>query len=88
MPKLTVKPKAAQLLIDVIDIHVLGVLEAKQLTTDDPTIDSAEQLLDIMSGYDEDLKELSRIRKQLTIPTMRDIVIEGLDGYRKEKTKW
>lgn len=57
-----------RLLIDVIDIHVQGVEQAKILTTEDPTIDSAEQLLDLMAGYDDDLASLSKIRKLLNEP--------------------
>lgn len=66
MPHLELSPEQAELLVDVIDIWVAGTQAAKELTTDDPTIDSAEQLLDLMSGYDEQLSELNSIRKQLT----------------------
>ena len=60
-----------RLLIDVIDIHVAGVEQSKVLTTDDPTIESAEQLLDLMAGYDDDLNTLNEIRKRLNTPPAR-----------------
>ena len=66
MPNMFVTPHQAELLVDCIDTWVAGVAAAKDLTTEDPTIDSAEQLLDIMSGYDEQLVELKQVRDQLT----------------------
>lgn len=59
--------REAQLLLDVIDIHVHGVLAAKDLTTTDPTIESSEDLLDLMSGYDDDLLVLNTIRHKLNM---------------------
>lgn len=53
------------LLTSVIDMHVMGIKDAKEATTDDPTIDTTEQLLDYMSGYDNDLVVLDKIRKKL-----------------------
>ncbi len=62
---LQLNSEETKLLVDVIDIHIQGIREAKPLTTDDPTVESAEQLLDLMSGYDDDLKVLERIKAKL-----------------------
>jgi DNA-binding FrmR family transcriptional regulator len=55
----------ASVLRDVIDMHLEGVVAAKQATMDDPTVASAEELLDLMSGYDDDMKILLDFRKRL-----------------------
>jgi hypothetical protein len=39
--------------------------DAKDSTTDDPTITSVEELLDMMSGYDDDAARFNIIRKKL-----------------------
>ena len=57
----------AQLLGDVIDMHVEGVLAAKNETTEDPTIVTVEELLELMSGYDNDLGLLMAFRKKLRV---------------------
>lgn len=62
---LLVNKDQAGLLKDVIDMHVEGVVASKELTTLDPTVESAEQLLDLASGYDDDLRELAIIRRRL-----------------------
>jgi hypothetical protein len=54
-----------RLLADVVDMHVEGVAVAKDATTVDPTIETADRLLDLMSGYDEDLQVLTRIRQRI-----------------------
>lgn len=61
-----VSTKDAALLCDVIDLHVEGVAASRELTVEDPTVRSAEELLDLMSGYDDDMEALARIRKKLT----------------------
>lgn len=61
-----VSTKDALLLRDVIDLHLEGVAESRELTVDDPTVRSAEELLDLMSGYDDDTDALIKIRKKLT----------------------
>lgn len=61
--QLTDKEKV--LLKDVIDCYIEGIDAAKDLTTTDGTVGSAEQLLDLMSGYDEDRATLVRIKEQL-----------------------
>lgn len=58
----------AKLVTDVIDFWIAGVEESKELTTEDRTIDSAEQLCDLMSGYDDDLQTLTSIRRKLNPP--------------------
>jgi hypothetical protein len=65
MPLLILSRRRASLLRDVIDIHVEGVLESKNLTVDDPTITDVDQLLSLMAGYDDDLLDLKRIRRRL-----------------------
>lgn len=64
--KVKFKEKEAELLVAVIDMHVIGIKDAKECTTDDPTIESPEQLLDYMSGYDGDLVTLTAIREKLS----------------------
>lgn len=61
--KLTQKER--RLLLDVIDLHVEGIRDAKRQTTLDPTVGTADQLLDLMSGYDDDLATLTTIREKL-----------------------
>lgn len=67
-----ITPDEAKVITDVIDIWVLGIAEAKELTTEDPTIDSAEQLLDLMSGYDDDLTLLHSVRQKLNARTQEE----------------
>ena len=55
----------ADLLTDVIDMHVEGIVASRELTTDDPTVQSAEELLDLMSGYDDHMRILQRMRRRL-----------------------
>jgi hypothetical protein len=57
--------REAQLLTDVMEMHVEGVLAAKSATTYDPTIQTADRLLDLMSGYDDDLKVLARVKQRI-----------------------
>lgn len=57
--------KTAALLIDIIDMHVEGIADARQATMDDPTLSSAEQLLDLMAGYDEDMDLIRSFRRRL-----------------------
>lgn len=54
-----------QILIDVINLHMTGLLDAKGMTIDDPSILSADELLDYMSGYDEEIMVLSDILTRL-----------------------
>lgn len=56
----------ASLLTNVIDTYVEGIIEARQLTMEDPTIESAEQFLDLLSGYDEDMARLQVVRRRLS----------------------
>ena len=65
MPVIDVSDEQAKLLVDVIDMHVQGIVASKDLTEVDPTVDSAEQLLDLMSGYDDDALLLQDVREQL-----------------------
>lgn len=53
------------LLADVIDLHVEGILLAKVETTEDPTVDTAERLLDLMASYDEDYRTLDKVKGKL-----------------------
>lgn len=53
------------LLADVIDLHTEGILVAKSETTLDPTIDTADRLLDLMSGYDDDCRVLKKVKGKL-----------------------
>lgn len=62
---LTLSEEDAQLLTDVIDIWVAGMADAKDSTTEDPNITSVEELLELMSGYDDDAARFNLIRKQL-----------------------
>lgn len=72
-----------QIMVDIIDIWVLGVADAKDLTTEDPTIDSPEELLDLMSGYDDDLATLSSIRT--TLKEVLDAQEDGAEGRRNSR---
>jgi hypothetical protein len=63
--QITVTKEEASLLTDIIDIWCEGLPVAKELTTTDPTIASAEQLLDLMAGYDDQVATLNDIRKRL-----------------------
>jgi len=54
-----------RILTDVINLHMTGLLDAKGMTIDDPSILSAEELLDYMSGYDEEIMVLSDILTRL-----------------------
>lgn len=60
-----VDDEQARVLRDVIDMHLEGVVEAKKATIADPTVASAEELLDLMAGYDDDMKTLLRFRRRL-----------------------
>lgn len=60
-----VSKEEAELLGDVIDLHVAQMVDAKDMTIDDPTVETADQLLDLVSGYDEDARMLKRVRDQL-----------------------
>ena len=60
-----VSERAAQLLIDVIDIHIDGIQGAKAATTQDPTVQTADELLDLMAEYDQDIHDLERIKERL-----------------------
>lgn len=54
-----------QLLGDVIDWWLEGNKDAKNLTIEDVTVETPEQLLTLMASYDEDTARLQRIREQL-----------------------
>jgi hypothetical protein len=66
VPTIHLTEPVAKLLVDVIDMHVQGIAESKELTCDDPTVDTADQLLDLMAGYDMDMMALKDIRQQLS----------------------
>ena len=68
MVTIRLSDEAASLLTDVIDLHVAGIADSKNLTELDPTVATAEQLLDLMSGYDDDMLELVHVRRQLNPP--------------------
>jgi hypothetical protein len=51
-----------ELLFSIIDNWVEGITAAKEATTTDPTIETADRLLDLMSGYDDDLEQIKQIR--------------------------
>jgi hypothetical protein len=63
--QLEVTNEEALLLRDIIDLWCEGLPMAKELTTTDPTIESAEQLLDLMAGYDSQIATLNSVRKRL-----------------------
>jgi hypothetical protein len=50
---------------DIMDMHIEGVLQSKRLTTEDTTVRSAEELLDLMSGYDDDMNMIASIREKV-----------------------
>lgn len=54
-----------RIMTDILDLWVLGIPEAKELTTEDPTIETAEELLELAAGYDDDLALLASIRSKL-----------------------
>ena len=54
-----------QLLVDVIDMHLEGMKDAEVKTVQDPTIESAGQLLDLMSGYTRDSAVLTAIKERV-----------------------
>lgn len=54
------------LLRDIIDMHVEGIVTAKVVTTTDPTVQTADELTDLMSGYEDDLVTCQNIRRKVT----------------------
>lgn len=50
---------------EVIGTELEGIADAKEMTTDDDTISTPEQLLDLMSGLDDKAKTLIGIREKL-----------------------
>ena len=54
------------LLTDMLDNWQEGIEEAKKLTTVDPTVQTADELTDLMSGYEDDLVILQHLRRKVT----------------------
>lgn len=65
--KLKLDRNEVQILSDVINLHMVGLLDAKGMTIDDPSILTAEELLDYMSGYDDEIFVLSDILSRLKV---------------------
>lgn len=59
-------PGEVELLERVLDMNVEGLEDAKRETTVDPTVQTADDLNDLMSGYDEDLRTCSQVRRKVT----------------------
>lgn len=53
------------LLKDIFDNWQEGIEEAKNLTTVDPTVQTADELTDLMSGYEDDLVTLQHLREKV-----------------------
>ena len=54
-----------QLLVDVIDMFVEGLSDAKQGTIEDMSIGSVDNLLNLCGGYDEMERQLIDMRNQI-----------------------
>jgi hypothetical protein len=54
-----------EVLREVIDCELEGIQDARTMTTEDPTIETPEKLLDLMSGLDDKAKTLVGIREKL-----------------------
>jgi hypothetical protein len=54
-------------LLEVLEIHEAGLQESREPTMTDPTINSAEQLLTLMAGYETDLQVLEGVRRKLHV---------------------
>lgn len=59
-------PRESVLLQDIIDMNIEGIHAAKEVTTVDPTVQTADELNDLMSGYEDDLVTCSNIREKVT----------------------
>lgn len=54
-----------EFLLEVLEIHEAGLEGSKEPTMLDPTINSADQLVQLMAGYDVDLQTLEAVRRKL-----------------------
>lgn len=52
-------------LMQVLEIHEEGIEASKDPTIEDPTIESIDELLELMDGYNQDLVTLQRVRNKL-----------------------
>lgn len=59
-------PTELALITIAIDSWQEGTEVAKGITTVDPTVQTADELNDLMSGYDDDLVTCQSIRKRVT----------------------
>lgn len=66
------------LLTDMIDNWQEGIEEAKKLTTVDPTVQTADELTDLMSGYDDDMTVLRHLREKVTKCLQLDVKLLGI----------
>lgn len=63
---ITVEIEDVPLMINVIDIYMEGIKEAKAASIeDDQTLDTPEKLLDTMASYDENMAVLIRLREKI-----------------------
>lgn len=74
-----------RLLTDIIDMNVEGINDAKEVTTVDPTVQTADELTDLMSGYEDDLVTLHNVREKVTCQTwnvkLRTLVLLSVCTY-------
>jgi hypothetical protein len=56
------------LLIEMIDQWVEQAADAKDMTIEDPTVQTADDLLDLMASYDNDVALLKDVREQCERP--------------------
>jgi hypothetical protein len=70
----TFSHEEADLLLDILDNWEEGCKEAKKETTTDRTVESVEELVDLSTGYDDQLALVKSIREKvkhdnISIPT-------------------
>lgn len=57
--------REAHVLADLLDITLQGLLETKKLATEDPNINTPEDLLDLTAEVDFQIKAVTRLRTVL-----------------------